>query len=127
MKYYRKYMMSSLALLDQIKVETTSPVSNQPIVTFTETVQVIGPVCESWTTTPSELGHDIPVCETWSDKIAVDILWSQEPLASFESSEVWPVPNSELHTFGNAQALYKRDYCQKFECPPETPIHPVVD
>ena len=48
---------------------------------------------------------------------AIDILWDQEPLLNFSSSEVWPFPGTELTTFGNCMPLYQSQYCERFECP----------
>ena len=122
MYYYRKYMMDDLSLLNEITKSVDEP--DGETIKYTQIVYVIGPLCEQWTTASEGDGPIPPImsCSLWSTASAVDILWDQEPLLSFSSSEVWPEPSSELHTFGNAMDIYKRDYCERFTCPePEPP------
>jgi hypothetical protein len=121
MYYYRKYMMSDLSLLNEITQSFIDPVTGETEFKYTQTVHIIGPLCEQWTEVTGSYVTNF-TCSQWSTASAVDILWDQEPLLSFSSSEVWPEPSSELHTFGNAMDIYKRDYCERFTCPePEPP------
>ena len=123
MQYYRKYMMDDLSLLNEITKSVDEPSGS--ITKYTQTVWVGGPICEQWVTASQGDGPIPPImsCSMFSTASAVDILWNQEPLTSFSSSEVWPTPSSELHTFGNAMDIYRRDYCEKFTCPePEPPL-----
>jgi len=124
MYYYRKYMMSDLSLLNEITQSITTP-GGETTWQYTQTVYVMGPICEQYVSASDEFGHNYMSCSLWSTASAVDILWDQEPLPNFSSSEVWPFPGTELTTFGNCMPIYKRDYCEKFECPPD-PVPPLV-
>jgi len=117
MYQYRKYLMSDLSLLNEITQSYTNPISGETSFTYTQTVYVMGPICEEWVTGSSPMGMPIMSCSLWTTASAVDILWDQEPLPNFSSSEVWPFPGTELTTFGNAMPIYQRDYCVRFECP----------
>jgi hypothetical protein len=119
---YRKYMMSDLSLLNEITQSITTP-SGETTWQYTQTVYVMGPICELYVSASSSMGMPIMSCSLWSTASAVDILWNQEPLPNFSSSEVWPFPGTELTTFGNAMPIYQRDYCERFECP--TGSHPI--
>jgi hypothetical protein len=81
--------------------ETTS--WNSSIVTA---VVELGFLCEKWGT--DEEG--MPVCEVTSPLYAVDILWAGEPLASFVSSTVWPIPDG-VHIIAGWEQAYATDYC----------------
>ena len=123
MNHYRKYMMDGLSLLNEITRSVEEPEGE--ITKYTQIVHIIGPICEQWVTASEADGPIPPImsCSLYSTSSAVDILWDQEPLLSFSSSEVWPEPSSELHTFGNAMGLYKEAYCERFTCPdPEPPL-----
>jgi hypothetical protein len=114
---YRKYMMSDLSLLNEITQSYTNPITGETDFTYTQTVYVMGPICEQYVSASSPLGMPIMSCSLWSQASAVDILWDQEPLLNFSSSEVWPFPGTELTTFGNCMPLYQKQYCERFECP----------
>jgi len=110
-------MMDDLSLLNEITQSVIDPMTGKTGFKYTQIISILGPLCEQW-----ETGSGEPVVmeyTLYTTSSAIDILWDQEPLLSFSSSEVWPEPSSELHTFGNAMHIYKRDYCEKFECPPE--------
>ena len=116
-------MMDDLSLLNEITQSVIDPVSGKTEFTYTQTVYVMGSICEQYVSASDEFGHNYMSCSLWSTSSAVDILWDQEPLLSFSSSEVWPEPSSELHTFGNAMHIYKEAYCERFTCPdPEPPL-----
>ena len=115
-------MMDDLSLLNEITQSYTNPETGETDWGYTQTVAVLGPICEQYVTSSDE-GAVYISCSLYSTASAVDILWDQEPLLSFSSSEVWPEPSSELHTFGNAMPIYKRDYCERFTChEPEPPL-----
>jgi hypothetical protein len=116
MYQYRKYMMSDLSLLNEITQSITTP-NGETTWQYTQTVYVMGPICEQYVSESSPMGIPILSCSLWSTASAVDILWNQEPLPNFSSSEVWPFPGTELTTFGNAMPIYQKDYCERFECP----------
>jgi len=116
-------MMDDLSLLNEITQSIIDPESGEIDWWYTETVHVIGPICEQWFTGSDEKGEYVS-CSLYSTSSAVDILWKQEPLIEFSSSEVWPEPSSELHTFGNAISLYKEAYCERFTCP--DPLPPII-
>ena len=110
-------MMDDLSLLNEITQSFVDPMTGETGFNYTQTVVILGPLCEQW-----ETGSGEPVvmeCTLYTTASAVDILWDQEPLPNFSSSEVWPFPSTEIHTFGNCMPIYKRDYCEKFECPPD--------
>jgi hypothetical protein len=115
MYQYRKYMMSDLSLLNEITQSITTP-GGETTWQYTQTVYIMGPICEQWIS-GSTLGIPYMSCSLWTTASAVDILWNQEPLPNFSSSEVWPFPGTELTTFGNAMPIYQKDYCERFECP----------
>ena len=110
-------MMDDLSLLNEITQSVIIPGSGSSF-EYTQTVHIMGPICELWEEVTGSYTTNF-TCSQWSTASAVDILWDQEPLPSFSSSEVWPEPSSELHTFGNAMHIYKEAYCERFECPPE--------
>ena len=114
-------MMDDLSLLNEITQSVVDPITGETGYVYTQIIHVIGPICEQWVTGSGE--PQIMECTQYSTSSYVDILWDQEPLLSFSSSEVWPDPSSELHTFGNAMDLYKQAYCERFTCPdPEPPL-----
>ena len=109
-------MMSDLSLLNEITQSITTP-SGDTTWQYTQTVYVMGPICELYVSASSSMGMPIMSCSLYSTASAVDILWDQEPLPNFSSSEVWPFPGTELTTFGNCMPIYQKDYCERFECP----------
>ena len=47
-----------------------------------------------------------------STKVAIDILWAGEPIAtSFAARQVWPMPCG-VHTFSGWEATYAKDFCE---------------
>ncbi len=108
--------MNDLSLLNEITQSITTP-SGETTWQYTQTVYVMGPICEQYVSASSSMGMPIMSCSLYSTASAVDILWDQEPLPNFSSSEVWPFPGTELTTFGNAMPIYQKDYCERFECP----------
>jgi hypothetical protein len=117
MYQYRKYLMSDLSLLNEITQSYTNPITGETDFTYTQTVYIMGPLCEQWVSSSTPDGMPYMSCSLWTTASAVDILWDREPLPNFSSSEVWPFPGTELTTFGNAMPIYQRDYCERFECP----------
>ena len=109
-------MISDLSLLNEITQSITAP-NGETSWQYTQTVYVMGPICEQYVSASSPMGMPIMSCSLYSTASAVDILWNQEPLPNFSSSEVWPFPGTELTTFGNAMPIYQKDYCERFECP----------
>lgn len=109
-------MIDDLSLLNEITQSIIDPISEDTGSRYLYPVQILGPICEQWVTASDEYGTYMS-CSIKSTSSAVDILWSQEPLLSFSSSEVWPEPSKELHTFGNADYLYREAYCERFDCP----------
>ena len=117
--------MSDLSLLNEVTQSYTNPITGETDFTYTQTVYVMGPICEQYVSASDEFGHNYMSCSLWSQTSAVDILWDQEPLLNFSSSEVWPFPGTELTTFGNAMPIYQKDYCERFYCPTSSgPIPP---
>ena len=56
-------------------------------------------------------GEDITTPAVLSTKVAIDILWSGEPEATFASKQVWPAPCG-VHTFAGWEAAYAADFCE---------------
>ena len=56
-------------------------------------------------------GEDITTPAVLSTKVAIDILWSGEPVATFASKQVWPAPCG-VHTFAGWEAAYAADFCE---------------
>ena len=67
-------------------------------------------------------GEEIKTPAVLSTTVAIDILWSGDPVASFASKQVWPLPG--VHTFAGWQAAYAADFC---EANPDHPYcNPVI-
>ena len=113
------------------KIETTGtdPEGETYTTWNTELVTAVvelGYLCTQWGT--DEEGNQ--VCEVTSPKYAVDILWTAEPLASFNANVVWPDPCG-VHVFAGWEAQYALDYCaanpEAAYCqPPVPPVEPVT-
>ena len=56
-------------------------------------------------------GEEITTPAVLSTKVAIDILWSGEPVATFASKQVWPAPCG-VHTFAGWEAAYAADFCE---------------
>jgi len=56
-------------------------------------------------------GEEITTPAVLSNKVAIDILWSGEPVATFASKQVWPAPCG-VHTFAGWEAAYAADFCE---------------
>ena len=56
-------------------------------------------------------GEEITTPAVLSNKVAIDILWSGEPEATFASKQVWPAPCG-VHTFAGWEAAYAADFCE---------------
>ena len=56
-------------------------------------------------------GEEITTPAVLSNKVAIDILWSAEPVATFASKQVWPAPCG-VHTFAGWEAAYAADFCE---------------
>jgi len=84
-------------------------------------VHEIGHICTKW----GEDAEGMPVCEIESPMYAVDILWVDQPLASFDSSVVFPEPCG-VHVFAGWEQKYANTYCEMFPdseyCKPSDPI-----
>ena len=95
-------------LKPQIQKTTEGP--EGPVVSWdaekVTAVVELGFLCEQWGT--DEEG--MLVCEVTSPLYAVDILWAGEPLASFVSSTVWPIPDG-VHIIAGWEQAYATDYC----------------
>jgi len=80
----------------------------------------LGNICLQWGTD----AEGNRVCEVESPMYAVDILWVDQPLASFDSSVVFPEPCG-VHVFAGWEAQYAKDYCvanpSAAYCQPPTP------
>jgi hypothetical protein len=80
----------------------------------------LGHLCTQWGTD----AEGMPVCEATSPKYAVDILWTTEPLASFDANVVWPDPCG-VHIIAGWEQQYALDYCTANPgaayCQPPTP------
>lgn len=104
------------------KIETTDAEGNttwnSELVTG---VVELGYICTEWGT--DEEGNQ--VCVKTSPKYAVDILWTDEPLAtSFASYVVWPAPCG-VHVFAGWEEVYAEEYCKANPEYCQPPVPPV--
>ena len=111
----------------KIEITTTNP-EGESVTTWDASkviaVVELGHLCTQWGTD----AEGNRVCEVESPKYAVDILWADQPLASFDSSVVWPEPCG-VHVFAGWEAQYAKDYCAAnpsaaYCQPPTPPINP---
>jgi hypothetical protein len=107
------------------KIETTGTDPEGETYTYWNTDLVVavvelGHLCTAWGTD----AEGMPVCEATSPKYAVDILWTAEPLASFDANVVWPDPCG-VHIIAGWEQQYALDYCAANPgaayCQPPTP------
>jgi hypothetical protein len=86
----------------------------------------LGHLCTQWGTDAE--GNQ--VCEVTSPKYAVDILWTAEPLASFDANVVWPDPCG-VHVFAGWEQAYAAEYCvanpDAEYCKPPAPVEPITE
>ena len=86
----------------------------------------LGYLCTQWGTD----AEGNKVCEVTSPKYAVDILWTAEPLASFDANVVWPAPCG-IHVFAGWESAYATEYCVANPtaeyCNPPAPVEPVIE
>ena len=105
MSTFRKYGFHNPTEWEAAKALITDEEGN-----YTDAVVMVvelGNLCETWGT--DEEGN--PICEVTSPLISVDVLWTNEPLAAWDSAIVWPVPVG-IHTFGSKHAAeYAKAYC----------------
>ena len=109
MSTFRKYGFSNLEAWEAAKAEitTTDEEGNEHYTDAVVMVVELGNLCETWGT--DEEGN--PICEVTSPLYSVDVLWTNEPLAAWDSAIVWPVPVG-IHTFGAKHAAeYAKAYC----------------
>jgi hypothetical protein len=86
----------------------------------------LGHLCTAWGTD----AEGMPVCEATSPKYAVDILWTAEPLVSFDANVVWPDPCG-VHIIAGWEQAYATEYCianpdAAYCQPPVPPVEPVA-
>ena len=107
----------------EIQKTVESPEGNETVWDDSKVAAVheIGHICKQW----GEDAEGNPVCEVSSPMWAVDILWVGEPLASFDSTIVWPLPVG-IHTFAGWEGQYAIDYCaanpDAAYCQPPAPV-----
>jgi hypothetical protein len=121
MATFRKYEFTpSQWATAKAKIQVTE--EGEPTWDATKVVAVVelGHLCTQWGTDAE--GNQ--VCEVTSPKYAVDILWTAEPLASFDANVVWPAPCG-IHVFAGWEQAYALDYCtanpDAAYCQPPTP------
>jgi len=109
----------------EIEITTTDPDSNEvkswnPA--LVDVVYYIGNICEQWGTD----AEGNPVCEVTSPLISVDVVWHDEPLATWESAIVWPVPVGVSSMGYSLDKEYAEAYCvanpDAAYCQPPAPI-----
>ena len=114
------------------KIETTGTDPEGETYTTWDATKVVavvelGHLCTAWGTD----AEGMPVCEATSPKYAVDILWTAEPLASFDANVVWPDPCG-VHIIAGWEQQYAFDYCTAnpdaaYCQPPVPPVEPVIE
>ena len=109
----------------EIEITTTDPDGNEfkswnPA--LVDVVYYIGNLCEQWGTD----SEGNPVCEVTSPLISVDVVWHDEPLATWESAIVWPVPVGVSSMGYSLDKEYAEAYCvanpDAAYCQPPAPI-----
>jgi hypothetical protein len=122
MATFRKYEFTPTQWATaKAKIQTTNE-EGEPTWDATKVVAVVelGHLCTQWGTDAE--GNQ--VCEVTSPKYAVDILWTSEPMASFDANVVWPDPCG-VHIIAGWEQQYALDYCTANPgaayCQPPTP------
>jgi len=116
---FAKYEFTQ-AQWDKIKTKiqaTSTDLDGNETTYFTENVVELGQLV----LTPAVI-EDMQVIEEaiLSDMFSVDILWSKEPLASFDVYEVFPEPCG-VHTFAGLENAYAERYYSKY--PEKRPVN----
>jgi len=112
MSTFRKYGFHNPTEWEAAKALITetieTPEGEQEVYTDAVVMVVeLGNLCETW----GEDEEGNPICEVTSPLYSVDVLWTNEPLAAWDSAIVWPVPVG-IHTFGAKHAAeYAKAYC----------------
>ena len=119
MATFRKYEFTPTQWATaKAKIQVT-PEEGEPTWDATKVVAVVelGHLC----TERNEEGE----CINASPKYAVDILWTDQPLASFDANVVWPAPCG-IHVFAGWEQTYATEYCEAnptaLYCNPPQPI-----
>jgi hypothetical protein len=127
MATFRKYEFTPTQWATaKAKIQVTE--EGEPTWDATKVVAVVelGHLCTAWGTDAE--GNQ--VCEVTSPKYAVDILWTAEPLASFDANVVWPAPCG-IHVFAGWEQAYATDYCvanpDAEYCNPPAPVEPIIE
>jgi hypothetical protein len=119
----RKYGFASIEAFEAAKalITTTDEEGHESYTDAVVMVVELGNLCETWGT--DEEGN--PICEVTSPLYSVDVLWTNEPLAAWDSAIVWPKPVG-IHTFGSKHAAeYARTYCEMF--PDSDYCNPIIE
>ena len=128
-QHFRKYGFKNPTAWEaakaEIEITTTDPDGNEvkswnPA--LVDVVYYIGNLCEQWGTD----AEGNPVCEVTSPLISVDVVWHDEPLATWESAIVWPVPVGVSSMGYSLDKEYAEAYCVANPgaayCQPPAPI-----
>ena len=128
-QHFRKYGFPNEqaweAAKAEIEITTTDPDGNEvkswnPA--LVDVVYYIGNLCEQWGTD----AEGNPVCEVTSPLISVDVVWHDEPLATWESAEVLPVPVGVSSMGYSLDQEYAKHFCEVKPdhpyCQPPAPI-----
>ena len=108
----------------EIEITTTNPEGEEvkswnPA--LVDVVYYIGNLCEQWGTD----SEGMPVCEVTSPLISVDVVWHDEPLASWASALVWPDPVGVSSMGYTLDQEYAKAFCvanpNAAYCQPPTP------
>jgi hypothetical protein len=109
------------------KIETTGTDPEGETTWNSELVTAVvelGFLCTEWGT--DEDGNQ--VCLKTSPKYAVDILWTDQPVASFDANVVYPAPCG-VHIFAGWEQAYAEEYCkanpEAAYCQPPAPVDPL--
>ena len=123
MSTFRKYGFASIEAFEAAKalITTTDEEGNEHYTDAVVMVVELGNLCETWGT--DEEGN--PICEVTSPLYSVDVLWTNEPLAAWDSAMLWVTPVG-VHTFGAKHAAeYAKAYCEAN--PDSDYCNPVID
>ena len=110
MSKFLKYGFPTIEAWEAAKalITTTDEEGNESYTDAVVMVVELGNLCETWGT--DEEGN--PICEVTSPLYSVDVLWTNEPLAAWDSAMLWVTPVG-VHTFGAKHAAeYAKAYCE---------------
>ena len=109
-QHFRKYGFPTAQAWETAKAEMQKTDEEGNAYWNTAIVDVVvelGNLCEQWGTD----AEGMPVCEIQSPLYSVDVVWHDEPLASWASAIVWPAPVGVSSMGYSLDKEYAEAYC----------------